>query len=220
MTMTVRATRADLLMTTERLLGPGHHIARIVSIDYDGATAEVEVGGARHAAALAVGCLIRPIPRDLVLLFCDCDARQAFVLTVLERADSNRCVIALPGRGPMCIEGETIAIAVRQRLSLRAESVDLQAKLFAVVADKATWIGKLYSLIADRFRSSARIQEESADSLTINAVERIAVIDRIDSLQTEMQATKVTGIASETAHSKVIAVTEDLRLDGKRVTVA
>ncbi|WP_456639342.1 DUF3540 domain-containing protein [Bradyrhizobium sp. USDA 10063] len=206
------------MATTERLLGPGHHIARIVSVDNDSATVEVEVGGARHAAALAVGCLVRPIPRDLVLLFCD--ARQAFVLTVLERAGSNRGVIALPGRGNMSIEGETIAIAVRQRLSLRAESVDLQAKLFAVVADKATWIGKLYSLIADRFRSSARIQEVSADSLTIKAIERIAVIDRIDLLQTEIQATKVTGIASETAHSKVIAVTEDLRLDGKRVTVA
>lgn len=218
MTMTFRATKADLSATTERLLGPGHHIARIASVDDGGATVEVDVDGARHAAVLAVGCLVRPVPRDLVLLFCD--ARQAFVLTVLERAGSNWGVIALPGRGNMSIEGGTITIAVRQRLSLRAESVDLQAKMFAAVADKATWIGKLYSLVVDRFRSSARIQEASADSLTIRAVERIAVIDRIDSLQTEMQATTVTGIASETAHSKVIAVTEDLRLDGKRVTVA
>lgn len=218
MTMTIRRRMADLAATTERLLGPGHHIARIVSVDDDGATVEVDVGGARHAAALAVGCLVRPIPRDLVLLFSD--ARQAFVLSVLERAGSNCAMIALPGDGDMSIEGGTIAIAVRQRLSLRAESIDLQSKLFAVVADKATWIGKLYSLIADRFRSSVRIQEESAESLTIKAIERIAVIDRIDSLQTEMQATTVTGIASETAHSKVIAVTEDLRLDGKRVTVA
>jgi hypothetical protein len=92
--------------------------------------------------------------------------------------------------------------------------------MFAVLADKATWIGKLYTLIADRFRSSARVQESSADQLTTKAVERFAIIDRIDSLQTETQATRVTGVATETAHSKVITVTEDLRMDGKRVTVA
>jgi hypothetical protein len=75
-------------------------------------------------------------------------------------------------------------------------------------------------LITDRFRSSARVQEASADQLTVKAVERFAIIDHIDSLQTETQVTKVTGIATESAHSKVISVTEDLRMDGKRVTVA
>ncbi|MCA6107952.1 DUF3540 domain-containing protein [Bradyrhizobium cenepequi] len=218
MTMTFRATNADLLATTERLLDAGHHTARVAAVDENGAAAEVEVAGTRHTAAVAVGCLVRPIPQDLVLLFSD--AGQAFVLAVLERTAASWGKVALPGGGNMSIEGETIVIAGRRRMSLRADTIDLQAKLLAVLADKATWIGKLYSLIAERFRSSARIQEASAELLTVKAVDRIAIIDRIDSLQTETQAIKVTGIASETAHSKVIAVSEDLRLDGKRVTVA
>ncbi|MGY8669083.1 DUF3540 domain-containing protein [Bradyrhizobium sp. UFLA05-109] len=217
--MAFRNTNIEVVATAERrLLANGHHTARVVTVDEDGAMSEVEVAGARHTAAVAFGCLVRPIPHDLVLLFSD--AGQIFVLAVLERGTSSCGTVALPSGGNMSIEGDTIAITGHQRMSLRADTIDLQTKLFAVLADKATWIGRLYSLIADRFRSATRIQEASTDLLTVRAVERIAVIDRIDSLQTETQAIKVTGIASETAHSKVIAVTEDLRLDGKRVTVA
>ncbi|WP_213290414.1 DUF3540 domain-containing protein [Bradyrhizobium sp. sGM-13] len=218
MTMTIRATNTDILAMAERLLEPGHHTARVVSVSDDGTAMKVEVAGARHTATVAVGCLVRPIPRDMVLLFANVE--QAFVVTVLERAASNGGMVGLPGGRNMSIEGETITIAARQRISLRADSIDLQAKLFAVLANKGTWIGKLYTLVADRVRCSARIQEASAELLTVKAVERVAVIERIDSLQTETQAIRVTGIASEIAHSKVIAVSEDLRLDGKRVTVA
>ncbi|XIA63687.1 DUF3540 domain-containing protein [Bradyrhizobium sp. TZ2] len=218
MTMTIRATNTDILAMAERLLEPGHHSARIVSVSEDGTAVEVEVAGARHTATVAVGCLVRPIPQDVVLLFSE--AEQAFVVTVLERTASSWGMVGLPGGRNMSIEGETITIAAHHRISLRADSIDLQAKLFAVLANKGTWIGKLYTLIADRVRCSARIQETSADSLTVKATERIAVIERIDSLQTETQAIRVTGIATEMAHSKVIAVSEDLRLDGKRVTVA
>lgn len=218
MTKTVRAADTHMLATVDRLLEPGHQSARVVSVDGDGATVKVEVAGARHTANVAVGCLVRPIPQDLVLLFSE--AEQAFVVTVLERTASSRGTVGLPGGRDMFMDGETITIAAHQRISLRAESIDLQAKLFTVLANKGTWIGKLYTLIADHVRCTARIQEESAGSLVVKATERIAVIERIDSLQTETQAIRVTGIASEMAHSKVIAVSEDLRLDGKRVTVA
>lgn len=218
MTITIRAINADSAAMAACLFEPGHHAARVISVSDDGAVAEVEVAGARHRATVAVGCLVRPIPQDMVLLFTNME--QAFIVTVLERAASNCCTVGLLGGRNMSIEGETITISARQRISLRAESIDLQAKLLAVLADKGSWIGKLYTLIADRVRCSARIQEASAESLTVKAVERVAVIERVDSLQTETQAVRVTGISSEMAHSKVIAVSEDLRLDGKRVTVA
>ncbi|WP_084305359.1 DUF3540 domain-containing protein [Bradyrhizobium sp. ARR65] len=218
MTMPFRATNSDFMALAERLLEPGHHRARVVSVSEHGTAVEVEVAGARQTATVAVGCLVRPIPQDVVLLFSE--AERAFVVTVLERMASSSGMVGLPGGRNMSIEGEAITIAAHHRISLRADSIDLQAKLFAVLANTSTWIGKLYTLIADRVRCSARSQETSADSLTVKATERIAVIERIDSLQTETQAIRVTGIASEMAHSKVIAVSEDLRLDGKRVTIA
>ncbi len=214
----IRAANTDILAMDERLLEPGQHPARVVSVSDDGTTVEVELAGARHAATVAVGCLVRPMPEDMVLLFADVE--QVFVVTVLERAASGGGMVRLPGGRKMSIEGETVTLAARRRLSLRADRIDLQAKVFAVLANKATWIGKLYTLIAQRVQSSARIQEASAEQLTVKAVERVAVIERLDSLRTETQVIRVTGIASEAAHSKIIAVSEDLRLDGKRVTVA
>jgi hypothetical protein len=210
--------RSERVQTLESEPTTGHHIAGVVSVDDDGATAGVEFSGARRQATVAISCLVRPLPGDRVLLYCD--ASRTFVLNVLEREGANWSVVSLPGRGNLSIEGETVAIAARQRMSLRADSIDLQSKLLAVLAERATWIGKLYTLIADRLRSSAQVQETSADTLTVKAVERFAIVDRMDSLQAEMQATKISGVATETAHSKVISVTEDVRIDGKRVLVA
>jgi hypothetical protein len=192
--------------------------ARVIDIDESGTTASVEISGSIKPAAVAVGCLVRPMPDDLVLVFCE--AERIFVLNVLERLGPNWAVVALPGRGNISVEGETITLTARQRMSLRAETIDLQAKLLAALADKTAWIGKLFTLMADRIHSSSRAQEVNTDTLIVKAVERFAIIDRIDSLQADTQVVKIAGIATETAHSKVIAVTDDLRLDGKRVTVA
>jgi hypothetical protein len=210
--------RSDVVQTLESEPATGHHTADVVSVDDDGATVAVEFSGARRQATVAISCLVRPLPGDRVLLYCD--AERTYVLNVLEREGANWGMLSLPGRGNLSIEGETIAIAARQRMSLRGDSIDLQTKLFAVLAERATWIGKLYTLIADRLRSSAQVQETTADTLTVKAVERFAIIDRMDSLQAEMQATMISGVTTETAHSKVISVTEDVRIDGKRVMVA
>lgn len=145
---------------------------------------------------------------------------KRFVVTVLERAAFNGPVVGLLGGHNITIEAKTITLAARQRASFCADSVDLQAKLFSVLANKGTWIGKLYTLMADHVRSSARPQEASTGSLTVKVVDRATVIERIDVLQTETRAIRVTGIASEIAHIKVVALSEELRLDGKRVTVA
>lgn len=216
--MIPQSSTATTLISEREPEPHGHRTGRIVEVNDNGATVSVAIDGVTRPAAVAVSCLVRPVPGDLVLLFCE--TPHTFVLSVLERAGANWSVIGLPGNGNMSIEGETLSIAVRQRMSLRADTIDLQAKLFAVLADRATWIGKLYTLIADRIRSSSRTEETSTDTLTTKAVERIAIIDGVDSLQTQTQVVKVAGIATETAHSRVITVTEDLRLDGKRVTVA
>jgi Protein of unknown function (DUF3540) len=212
------SARADIVQTLESKPIAGHQIARVIGVDDDGAAVGVELSGMQRQAIVAVSCLVRPLPGDRVLLYCD--AERTYVLNVLEREGANWGVVTLPGRGNLSLEGETVAIAARQRMSLRADSIDLQAKMFAVLAERGTWIGKLYTLIADRLRSSAQVQETAADSLTVKAVDRFAIVDRVDSVQAEMQSTVISGVATETAHSKVISVTEDVRIDGKRVLVA
>jgi hypothetical protein len=193
-------------------------IAQVVAMGEDGLSATLTLDGGVADAAVAVSCLVRPMVDDLVLVLRE--GSRNYVLGVLERPGANWAVVALPGRGNMSIEGETLALSVTQRMSLRAQSIDLQAKLLTVLADTSSWIGKLYTLIADRFRLSSQTHETSADTLTVQAVDRFAIVDRVDSLKTNTQVVKVEGIAAESAHSRTITVTEDLRMDGKRVTVA
>lgn len=193
------------------------HVGQVAEVLDEGALAIVDVDGRSHRAAIAVGCLVRPLAEDRVLVVLV--GAEAFVLNVLERPAPNYATLALPGRGNLAIEGETVTLSSRQRLALRADAMDLRANALTVAADKTTWLGRLYTLIVERLRSSAKIQEASADTMTVKAVDRVAIVDRADSVQAGAQSTKIETVSTTTAQSAVIAVVDDLRIDGKRVSV-
>lgn len=191
--------------------------ATVLSLAPDAADAELAIAGVACRAAIAVSCLIRPLPGDRVLAYRS--AAEVFVLAVLERSGPNYGTLALPGNGNLAVEGETLSLVSRQRLALKADTLDVQAKALAFVAEKTHWIGKALTTIVERWHSSARTHEVSADSLTVKAVNRVTIVDQLDSLRAETQSTRIAGVASETAQSKVVAVAEDLRMDGKRISM-
>jgi hypothetical protein len=189
----------------------------VLACDEAGQVVTLAVEGERLDAAVAVSCLIRPIVDDRVLL-----ARGeagAFVLSIVERDAPNYGTLALPGHGNLAIEGETLSLTARQRLALKGDSLDLQARTLAFIADKTTWLGKALTAIVERWHVSAKTQEVSADTLTVKAVNRVTIVDQVDTLRAQTQSIKIAGVVSETAQSKVIAVTDDLRMDGKRITM-
>ncbi|RDJ25071.1 DUF3540 domain-containing protein [Bosea caraganae] len=192
-------------------------VGRVQRCDEDHAGLTVEIDGRALPAQVAVGCLVRPIEDDRVLVV-DGPA-GAFVLSVLERTGPNYATLALPGHGNLAIEGETLSLTARQRLALKGERLDLQAKALNLIAEKTTWLSKAVTTIAERWRISAKSHETSADILTEKSLNRIAIVDQIDTLRAETRSVKITGVASETAQSKVIAVADDLRMDGKRITM-
>ncbi|TCR64182.1 DUF3540 domain-containing protein [Bosea sp. BK604] len=191
--------------------------AVVAAVDEDAAHADLQLGGASLRAAVAVSCLVRPIPGDKVLAFRG--DGEAFVLGVLEREAPNYATLALPGHGNLAIEGETLSLTARQRLALKADGLDLQARTLAFIADKATWLGKALTAIVERWHVSAKAHEVSAETMTAKAENRIAIVDQVDTLRAQTQSIKIAGIVSETAQSKVIAVSDDLRMDGKRITM-
>lgn len=195
----------------------GMIVAVVLSLADDAAHVEITLAGAACRAAIAVSCLIRPVPGDRVLVYRS--GGEAFVLSVLERSGPNYGTLALPGHGNLAVEGETLSLHARQRLALRADSLDIQARMLAFVADKTTWLSKALTAIVERWHTSAKTQEVITDSLTVKAVNRITIVDEVDTLRAQTQSIKIAGVASETAQSKVIAVTEDLRMDGKRITM-
>lgn len=192
-------------------------IGEVLACDEAGQMAVIELEGVRIDAAVAVSCLIRPLVDDRVLV-----ARGeagTFVLAIIERGAPNYATLALPGQGNLAIEGETLSLRARQRLALKAESLDLRTRALTILADKATWLGKALTALVERWHVSAKTQEVSADTLTVKAGTRVAIVDELDTLRAQAQTVKIAGIASETAQSRVIAVTDDLRMDGKRITM-
>lgn len=207
--------QASVAKAPEATLGLGIAVAE--ACEDDGRTVTARMGAECIVASVAVSCLVRPIEGDTVLLARSGTA--AFILAVLERDGPNHATLTLPGHGNLAIEGETLSFSARQRLAIRADGLDLRSRTMAVLADKATWLGKALSVVTERWHISARSHEVVADSLIEKAVNRTAIVDGVDTVRAETRMVKTTGVATETAHSKVVAVTEDLRLDGKRITM-
>ncbi len=207
------------LYTTIAVLdqAPGMAFGRIVDCDQNEATVTVEIAGVARQAQMATGCLIRPIVDDRVLTVSQGD--ETFILQVLERIGPNYATLALPGHGNLAIEGETLSLTGRQRLALKGARIDLQAKALAFLADRTTWLGQALTAIVGRFHVSARSHETSTETLIEKSVNRTTIVDQTDSLRAQMRTVKIAGVTSETAQSKVIAVADDLRMDGQRITM-
>lgn len=195
----------------------GLAMGRVLGVGEDGHSVMIETGGVARGAVLSVSCLIRPVEGDRVLAFCHGD--ETFILQVLERIGPNYATLALPGHGNLAIEGETLSLTGRQRLALKGARIDLQAKALAFLADRTTWLGKALTAIVERFHVSARSHETSTETLIEKSVNRTAIVDQTDSLRAQMRTVKIDGVTSETAQSKVIAVADDLRMDGQRITM-
>ncbi len=191
--------------------------ATVIAISETGERLDLNEDGQLRSAGIAFGCLIRPRPGDSVLVFRE--GGESLVLQVLQRDGSTGAVLALPGGGAIAVEGETLAMTGRHRLTLRGDRLDLQGRSLSLMAETTTWLGKAITGVVERFTLSARRHETSAETLIEKAGDRTAVVDGTDSLRAETHLVKVTGIASETAQSKVVAVSEDLRMDGKRISM-
>lgn len=213
-----RRTAAPDALTADVAISPGLTIGNVTACDDEvGALTVTLEQGATVRAAVAVGCIVRPIEGDRVLLYRD--QGEAFVLNVLERSAHFHATLALPGNGNLAIEAETLSVNVKQRMSLKAGTLDLQAKVLAMIGERTTWLSDSLTAIVQRWRSVAKDHELTADTMTVKATDRVAVVERVDALTAGCQSTRILGVATETAQSKVVAVTDDLRFDGKRVTV-
>lgn len=178
---------------------------------------EVEVGVELVLARVGFGCLVRPICGDRVLL--SRGVEGAFVLAVLERLAPDRATLSLPSGGALIVEAEGVSLVARKDLTIEAHSVGVRSQKFSVVADSLTLFGRLANWVAEHMRVSAKTQEVVADTLTAKALDRVAIVERADVLRAGSVSQTIDNVAVTSAPAVVIATSEDLRLDGKRVTV-
>jgi hypothetical protein len=178
---------------------------------------EVEVGAEVVRARVGFSCLVRPISGDRVLL--SRGPEGIFVLAVLERLVPDRATLSLPSGGALVVEAEGIDLVARNEVSIDAHSVGVRSQKFKVVADSLTLFGRTANWVAEHMRVSAKTQEVVADTLSSKALDRVAIVERTDVLRAGSVSQTIDNVAVTSAPAVVIATSEDLRLDGKRVTV-
>jgi len=178
---------------------------------------ELEIESRLAEARVGFGCLVQPIAGDRVLAVQT--PAGIFVLSILERLVPDGATLALPSRGALAIEGKHISLAARRDLSIDANVIGVRSQKFSVVADSLTLFGRIANWVAEHMRISARTHETVADTLSAKALDRIAIVERADVLHAASVSQTIDNVAVTSAPAVVIAATEDLRLDGKRVTV-
>jgi hypothetical protein len=185
--------------------------------DISAQNVEVEVGTEIVTARVGFGCLVRPISGDRVLLARGPEG--VFVLAVLERLVPDRATLSLPSGGALAIEAEGVSVVARKEFSIDARELNMRSRKFSLVADSVTVVGRLANWVAESLRMSAKTLETIADTLSATALDRLAVVERADVLRAGSVSQTIDNVAVTSAPAVVIATTEDLRLDGKRVTV-
>jgi hypothetical protein len=178
---------------------------------------ELEIGSEIVSASVGFGCLVRPIAGDRVLVAST--PTGIFVLSVLERLVPDSATLSLPSGGALIVEATDIRLAARKEASIDAPQIEIRAGRFNVVADSLTLLGRMANWVADHLRISAKTQETVADTLSVKALDRVAIVERADVLRAGSVSQTIDNVSVTSAPAVVIATTEDLRLDGKRVTV-
>jgi hypothetical protein len=202
---------------TLALAAPTSLASAKVTKDLDARGVEVEIGNELVAARVSFSCLVRPVAGDRVLL--SRGAEGAFVLAVLERLLPDRATLALPSGGALAIEADALSLAARKELSIDSDIVSMRSQKFRIVADSLTLFGRMAHWVAEHMGVSARTHETVADMVSVKALDRVSVVERTDVLKAGSLSQSVDDVAVTTVPVAVIATTEDLRLDGKRVTV-
>ena len=166
-------------------------------------------GGLRQAQR-AYSCVIEPVPGDRVVTALLGDA--IYVLAILDRLAPEEAVLSAPGGHCLTLAAEDIALRATGNLRLSASSLSLRAHAVSLV-------GRLVTFVADHLRTTGRQHEVVADQIATQARTRVTVVRETDVLDAGTVSQSVAGVTSTTAATAVLVAKEDVRFDGKRVTV-
>lgn len=165
---------------------------------------------APRLAQRAYSCLIEPAVGDRVVTAQLGDT--IYVLAILDRLMPDQATVSAPGAKCLKLDAADIALRATSQVTLSAPTVRVQAHAFSLV-------GRLVTFVADHLRTTARRREVVADQIAVQAQSRVAVVRDTDVLEAGTVVQSVAGITSTTATTAVLVAKEDVRFDGKRVTV-
>lgn len=200
-----------------------HQAATGKVIGRDGGAFELLVSGKKLRGCRAVSCLIAPQASDTVALLSTSEG--LFITDVLlrpehseqplrinaERADGKQQDIVLAA-GNLRIDAEDSLEASGQRLSFRFDSILMTSQQLALVGKK------LMTSMLD-IVTNARTRLASFETTSTKARNRIDRVTETDQLKAGSIQTQADTVALTQAESAVFVAKEDIRLDGKRISM-
>lgn len=168
------------------------------------------VDGEPADARQAASCLLTPQPGDRVL-FTKADG-DTYVLAVLTRAADACAELAVPGALDTTVRTD-------QALNILAPAVHVQTRRFELFAHSVIQTGERLSQSFRTIFESVIDRMLSARTETTQAETRTAVITDVDSTQAGTLVQKIDGVATQNSEISMVTATQDVRLDGKRVSV-
>jgi hypothetical protein len=182
------------------------------------AGAIVLVSGREQTSRCATSCLVVPEPGDLVLLAAH--PAEVFILAVLHRPGAAPAVlVATTPSDQLVLSASKLTLKAKDDIEITAPEATIRSGRLTFAADSMAFVSKLLTQMLGRWQSSAQNMDMVATDLATKAVRRVTLVDEADVLQAGSVLQKIQSASVTQAEAVVIAVNEDLRLDGARVTV-
>jgi len=184
---------------------------------------DVQISGSSYKARRAVSCLLEPEPGDVVALVSTQEG--VFITDVLVRSDTA----GAGARVSVCGEDGTPQDVVLSAGSLKIEagqSFEAEAKTMLFRFEKLLMTGRQLALVGEKLLTSmkdlvttAKKQLASFETTSTRARNRVDRVDETDQLRAGTIQTKADSVALTQAGSSLTVAKEDIRLDGKRISM-
>lgn len=189
---------------------------RVLDAKEDGILA-VAAGEDTLTAKRSLSCLLEPAVGDKVLL-----ARvdhETFVLAVLDRLLPDAMTLSVRGAKRLVLSAPAIEVSAEDRLALRGRETTMQGERVHLLAKSFNLVGQMVAFVSDVLRSTAGRNEVVADQIMTRAGDRATFVSGADVSEIGTLVQNVEQVSTHTAQTSIMTAEEDLRFDGKRVTV-
>lgn len=177
----------------------------------------VRLAGEERSAVRAAGCLVAPAVGDRILATLVAD--DCFVLQILERSGPAPLAVAPADGGPLEIAATRLRLAASEDIAVAAPSLTVGVGSARLVADAATLLGRLVTVVGERLRTTVRRQEIAADHLAAKLGERVTIVDGTDLRTAATVVDTVSGTMTTQTAAAVTTAKRDLRFDAERVSI-
>jgi len=191
--------------------------------DHDGITFDIHVSGRALRARRAVSCLIEPLAADTVALLAT--AEGVFITDVLLRPDSTAQTLRINavgsnGKQPdVVLSAGTLTIDAEDGFEAKGKSLSFRFDTMLMTSRQLALVGKKLMTAMVDIVTNANTLLASFETSATRARNRVDRVVETDQLRAGSIQTQADTVALTQAESAVFVAKEDIRLDGKRISM-